>query len=301
MSLQQRWVGGLLVCAAAASLAGCGGGASAMPTVRFKPSKAGEAAPVEGAVAAAPTEGAATPAAGGIGALKGRVVYQGSFKPLALLYDKGAAPKDPAVCGLEAAPNESVVVNDGGLANVFIYLAKAPKGAPAAAVPEPFLFDQKHCVFKPHASIVRTGQVVKVLNSDAVAHNTHTYPSRNSPFNQTISPNETVGVNLTYGKAENQPIQVGCDIHPWMVAFQLPIDHPYATVSAADGTFEIKDLPSGTHEFKVWHEKGGQLEKALKVVIKADETTEIEIPVAATKLGRFEGPAPKVIQLSSAR
>ncbi|MBI1345421.1 hypothetical protein GC163_03950 [bacterium] len=282
---------------------GCGGGASVKPTVTFRPSHievAGtEAAPETSTspTTAAPTEAAV---AGGFGTLKGRVVIQGNFSPLPPAYEKGAAPKDPSICGVEAIPNETVVVNDGGLANVFIYLAKVPSGVEVPPPGEPLEFDQRVCVFRPHVIVVQTNQIMKVLNDDAVAHNTHTYPKRNSPFNQTVAPNDRSGVELKYGRAETQPFQVGCDIHPWMVAYHLPVDHPWATVSQADGTFEIKNVPSGKMVFKVWHEKGGELEKSLTVEVKPDAETVIEIPVAASKLARFEGPASKLIQLSSA-
>lgn len=265
------------------ALPGCGGGAAAKTTVRYRPSSP-EA--LEGDAAVAATDGAATPgetAATGIGSFAGTVVVEGNVSSPPPKYAKGAAPKDTEVCGMEQIPDDSVVVKDGKLANVFIYLAKAPKGAPAAPS-EPIVFDQKSCIFKPHALVVQTTQVVKILNSDGVLHNTHTYPSRNTSFNQGVKPNDQVGVDLVYTRAESEPFQVGCDVHPWMIAFHLPVDHPYAAVSDADGKFEIKDLPAGKHEFRVWHEKGKLLQKSLSVVIKPNEPTEMTISVPASKL-----------------
>ncbi len=316
------------------TIAGCGGGASLKPGVTFLPGDpeepepeaeeemAGEVtsttesettpAPAE-MTAAAPTaepvkETPATPApatetpvTGGFGTIRGRVVVQGEFTALPPIYEKNAAPKDPAVCGIESAPNQSAVVNNGGLANVFIYLGKVPKDVEIPAPPATVEFDQRHCVFAPHVLVVQTGQLIKVLNDDAVAHNTHTYPKRNTPFNKTVAPNDRAGIELTYGRPETQPLQVGCDIHPWMIAYHLPVDHPWATVSAADGSFEIRNVPSGSHEFKIWHEKGGELERALAITVKPNETVEIEIPVATSKLSQFQGPASRQIQLSSTR
>lgn len=297
---------GIMTCLAVLGLTvlGCGGGASTKPTVAFRPShpqEAGTAQPAESTETSTTTAATEAAVAGGFGTLKGRVVIQGGASSLPAMYEKGAAPKDPAVCGLEAIPNETVVINDGGLANVFIYLAKVPSGVSVPEPPAPLEFDQRICVFRPHVLVVQTNQLVKVLNDDAVAHNTHTYPKRNSPFNQTVAPNDRSGIELKYGRAETLPFQVGCDIHPWMVAYHLPVDHPWATVSQADGSFEIKNVPSGKLVFKVWHEKGGELEKALTVEVKPDAETVIEIPVSASKLAHFEGPAARMIQLSSAR
>lgn len=282
-AMQQLTVIGLMLTLAAAA-SGCGGGAMAKTTVRYRPANP-DAVSGDAAVAAT-TDAAATPgdaAASGIGSFTGTVVVQGDVSSPPPKYAKGAAPKDTDVCGIEQIPDESVVVKDGKLANVFIYLAKAPKNAPTVST-DPIIFDQKSCIFKPHVLIVQTKQVVKILNSDGVLHNTHTYPSRNSSFNQGVKPNDTVGVDLLYTRAESEPFQVGCDVHPWMIAFHLPVDHPYAAVSDADGKFEIKDLPAGKHEFKVWHEKGGLLQKSLSVIIKPNEPTEMEIPVPASKL-----------------
>lgn len=281
------------------SASGCGGGAAAHTTVRYRPSRpeaAQEAVADATASGAGPTEAAAE----GFGSLKGRVTLQGDFASLAPLYPAGGAPKDGSVCGVMAIPDESVVASNGGLSNVFIYLAKAPKQVPPASA-EPVIFDQKSCIFLPHALIVQTGQPLMILNADAALHNTHTFPKRNTDFNQGVQPNDRAGVKLVYARAESQPIQVKCDVHPWMIAYHLPLDHPYAAVSGADGSFEIKNLPAGKHDFKVWHEKGGELQKSLTVTIKANEVTEQEISVATSKLAMQPAPTTKLIQLSSAR
>ena len=70
-----------------------------------------------------------------------------------------------------------------------------------------------------------------------------------------------------------------------MTAYHLPLDHPFAAVSAADGSFEIKDLPAGKHEFKVWHEAGKMVEKAFQVTIKPGDNA-VTINVPASKLGQ---------------
>ena len=264
---------------------GCGelvSGANLKPTVKYKPSKPeGEAA---GAVAAAgtTTEAASTE---GVGTLRGKVEFTGSFTTLPPLYVKGADVKDAAVCSAVEAPDQTILIKDGGLANVFIYLRKAPKAA-STAPDTNLIFDQKNCTFKPHAMSMRVGQTVKVLNNDAVAHNTHTYGIKTTPFNQIVPPNDTVGADLVYRQSELEPISVGCDIHPWMKAYHLPIDHPFVALSGEDGTFEIKDLPAGKHEFKVWHEAGKLLEKSLVVTVKPGENELLTIKVSPSQLGR---------------
>jgi hypothetical protein len=57
-----------------------------------------------------------------------------------------------------------------------------------------------------------------------------------------------------------------------MLAYQLPLDHPYAALTDADGKFTISDLPSGSHNFTLWHE--GKKLRNYKVTVKAGETPE---------------------------
>ena len=52
---------------------------------------------------------------------------------------------------------------------------------------------------------------------------------------------------------------VVCNIHPFMKGYILLLDHPYMAVSGDDGTFEIKNIPAGKHEFQFWHEAAGYL------------------------------------------
>ncbi|RPI83524.1 MAG: hypothetical protein EHM42_08340 [Planctomycetaceae bacterium] len=198
-------------------------------------------------------------------------------------------------------PDESLVVNSKtkGIANVFVFLAKAPAGYKAGK-PEnaEVVFDQKGCQFLPHGLCVQVGQMVRVLSDDAVPHNTHTFPLRNAGFNQTISPNDRKGVELKYSKAEKLPIEVKCDFHTWMKAYHLILDHPFMAVTDADGRFEIKGLPAGKHEFIVWHEKKGYLDRKYSVEIKKGGDAEVELKYGEKNFASFEGPRPKSITVS---
>ena len=222
------------------------------------------------------------------GTIRGRVLAGGPVTPLKLLVTKGdAAAKDSTVCAAEDVPDESLVVDiaTGGIANVVVYLQKKPatvhpdleKSQDAEVV-----FDQKGCRFLPHVLLVRTDQQVRVLSDDAIAHNTHTYPLKNKQENFIVSPGDRTGVAVpSVGIVERLPAKIGCDIHPWMQAWWVILDHPYAAVTKLDGTFEIKDLPVGDHVFTVWQEKVGYLDKTYKVTVKAgdNDLKPIKVPV----------------------
>jgi len=270
-------------------LVGCGfepgGGASYRATVvpRFDTGASAVDLSGDGGDAAG-TEAAAE----GFGTIQARVVFQGNAPSLAPLFAKGAVTKDTAVCGAAAIPNETFIASaDGGVANVFVYLKKAPRGAPKSSPPEePVVFDQKGCRFIPHAIIAHTGQTVLIKSGDALLHNTHTYPGRNNALNTAIKPNDRVGVPLVYSRRENEPFRVVCDIHAWMSAWHLPLDHPYAGVTDGNGQVTIDNVPAGKHSFTIWHEQaaGGYVHRRFDITVTADSVTEIEIPYPAESL-----------------
>jgi plastocyanin len=227
-------------------------------------------------------EPAAKPAAGGI--VVGRIILDGDALVLPPFFKAGDEKiKDKEVCGVADVPDESLVVGEGkGISNVFVYLRRAPKGYKAVDVKEPVVLDQKGCVFLPHVALIRVGQPVLVKSSDAVQHNIHTFPVRNDSSNLLIKPNEDKGVSLKYTKPESDPLEVKCDIHGWMASYHLVLDHPFMAVTDKDGNFKIEGLPAGTHEFRIWHERGGLLEKEYKVDVKdgGEKTLELKYSVA---------------------
>lgn len=225
------------------------------------------------------------------GNLKGKIVLDGDVPEPVLLHAKGANVKDGGVCAATDVYKDDLVIDKDtkGIANVFIYLYKKPKSVhPDAATPDPqVIFDQKNCIFKPHALVLQAGQTVEVLNSDSIAHNTHTYPTRNNAVNILVAPNTAKGkgVKIATEKREILPHQVKCDYHPWMAAYWLVLDHPYAAATNAKGEFEIKNLPVGDHEFRLWHERKGYLDRKFKVSVKAGDN---QIDPISYKLETFD-------------
>ena len=253
-----------------------GHGASSEPTVTVLLSDA--------AGAASATTATASAAVAGYGTFKGRVVVAGAISPLQPLLGKGAPTKD-AVCAANEIPDESVVVGpNNGLATVFIYLKKVPGGEIPPPPAEPLIVDQNGCRFLPHAAVCRVGQDLVFRNSDPIAHNTAFAPQSSNSFNQTIVANDKVGAGYKYGKAEAVPVRAKCDYHAWMGSYHLPLTHPWAAVTAADGSFEIKGVPGTTVEFVIWHEKAQYLNRGLKVTIPVDGTIEQEVKVEAAQL-----------------
>lgn len=195
---------------------------------------------------------AAPTALGQTATLKGKFILDGK----APAPEKIVPDRDKEVCGKHEILRESLVVgSDGGIQNVLIWALKLK--APAGEKLPPAVLNNKDCHFLPHVLTMQVGQTLELKNSDSVGHNTEGHPKNNPEFNITIPANGMVPIkNIT--KPETRAFEVKCGIHPWMKGYVLVTDGPYAAVSAADGTFEIKGLPTDAPiEFQVWQERGG--------------------------------------------
>ena len=265
---------------------GLGGGAYTPSSVTLIVSNAGGTAGSESPETVGPA------AVAGFGTVKGKVVIDGSSPALAMLVVKGSQTKaGDELCAVNGVPNESVIGDaSGGLANVFIYLKKVPKGVDIPPPPsDKILFDQQGCIFIPHAFLARVGQTIVLTNSDSVAHNVHTN-SNNKGLNSAIpakkSDQPAQTLDLVYEKPEDKPVKTTCDFHGWMDSYHLVVNHPWAVVTGPDGSFEIPGVPAGKMTFVVWHEKvGNVVNRGLDVDVVPDQTTpELIIKVPAAKL-----------------
>jgi plastocyanin len=188
---------------------------------------------------------------------------------------KGAPPKlrpldmtqDPA-CPSGPQPADGVMISGGRLADVFIYIKEGlPQGT--FAVPnEAVVLDQKGCRYVPHVLGMMTGQELKILNSDKADHNIHSMSSNNPMWNESQTSNSKPVIK-TFANPEMM-IPVQCNQHPWMRAYINVMPHPYFAVTAADGSFSIKNLPPGEYTLAAVHEKFGEQTLKVKVGPKMD-------------------------------
>ncbi len=260
----------------AVALAGCGGDAGNKDEaviVKAPDAKTNTASPSTSAPAPTPASGgsatpstststaAATPVkAEGWGTLKGTVVFSGTVPEAKILQAQGKAEKDPNICAKDGPiVSERLVVDSGskGVKNVFVYLLRPTavnEDAKKAALAKKVIFDQKGCVYVPHALAVIVGEPVNVKSSDNTTHNVN-FQLKNLNSNPVLQP----GANLEVvpSSAERTPGPVSCSIHPWMQAYWMVLDHPYFAVTDEKGNFEIKNVPAGTQKVVVWQEAVG--------------------------------------------
>ena len=271
--MQKKALTCLISCGLLVLAAGCGGGSGEKQAASTPPH--GQAAPATEAAATPPAGGnagmAAQPAGGGTGMVKGAVRLEGAPPAGAKLkmdadpYCKTQHPGSPPAA-------ETVATNsDGTLRNVFVYVKSGLEGKHFTAPTEPVTIDQHGCTYHPHVLGIMIGQPLKIINSDATLHNIHSLAKNSRQFNLGMP---TKGMQLTQKfTSEEVMVFIKCDVHPWMGAYAGVLSHPFYSVTADGGTFELKDLPEGTYTIEAWHEKYGT--QTQQVTVKAGVPAEI--------------------------
>ena len=165
---------------------------------------------------------------------------------------------------LHSAPafDEAVLVKDGRLQNVLVYVKAGLEGKVFAWPKEPVRVANERCVYVPRVTGAMIHQPVEFLNNDPTAHNIHGFSSQGD-FNFTL-----LGKGLSNRIKLRKPeltLRVKCDLHPWMSGSVGVFDHPYFSVTGADGGYALKGLPPGDYEVEAWHERLGTQSRKAKL------------------------------------
>jgi len=175
--------------------------------------------------------------------------------------------KDRAACG-EEAPDETLLVSEGGLANVVVRIVVPG----ARAEPRRVTLDQRGCRFVPHVLAAQAGSTLDVLNGDPILHGVHGWSGVATAFN---APMPGRGARRSHLLARAGVIRVGCDIHGWMGAWILVANEPHHAVTDGRGRFTIPGVPPGTYTAIAWHERLG--ERIASVTVPAEGAGVLEL------------------------
>ena len=167
--------------------------------------------------------------------------------------------------------SETLVLGDGNtMGNIVVHIKSGLPDKKYGPPKDAAVFDQRGCIYIPHVLGVMVDQDVKILNSDGILHNVNVGATENRGFNLGMPKGTTEAVK-SFSRPEF-PIDVKCNVHPWMKAYIVVFEHPFFSVTAEDGKFTIKNLPPGTYEVEAWHERAGT--RKASVTIAADGGTQ---------------------------
>jgi len=227
---------------------------------------------------------------GGWGSVSGRVVFEGDLKDPALkpyggtilvfeprfMKEERNRPGPPKV--IAKVPNEQLLIDpeSRGVKNAFVYLAKKPErvhpalAAPALAPVELVAHERK---FAPRAFTLRVGQPLRMKSLGEGANFNGEFVS-NPPQNFLVP---AKGIHdWTADRPERIPVRFTNAIERSAVSYGMVTDHPYATITGADGLFRLENLPEGEHELKIWHETTGWVRKGVKIEVIAGKTLQLD-------------------------
>jgi len=187
----------------------------------------------------------------------------------------GIAPARKIIPGTPNVMDETLVVSaGGGLKNVIVFLADAPRTS--FTLQTPAVLDQINCTFVPHVLAVQAGQPMILKSSDVMMHNMDLESVANPPRNfHFAGPSQGDYVlNLP-----EDPFPVKCDVHPWMKAWIGVFAHPWFAVTDADGNFVIQGVPPGQYTLAAWQEVLPQQEQ--KIVVSEQNPTDVKFTFQA--------------------
>lgn len=174
---------------------------------------------------------------------------------------------------------ESAIVRDGKLANVFVWIKDGLDGwdLPPVGSSSPSM-NQEGCVYIPHVLGMRAGETLLVRNSDAkTTHNVNIRSRTNDAMNPLQPPN---GQPVEWRPTKKElGVAFECNLHPWMKAWVCVVDHPWFTVTGEDGAFVLQSVPPGDYVLEAWHEKFGK--KTAKVSVPPGGSAEASLTFAA--------------------
>jgi hypothetical protein len=172
-----------------------------------------------------------------------------------------------------------VVVANHQLANVIVYLRGDPLDLNSFETPtSDIMLEHRGCRYVPHVLGLRTGQTLKVVNSDRTVHNTHVVAKDNPEWNQSQPPG-AADLETRFASPEVF-FRIKDNQHPWENAYVSVFSHPFFAVSATDGTYRISGVPPGQYTVVARHEKFG--EQTVEVFLAGSEQKTLDFTFKAS-------------------
>jgi plastocyanin len=176
--------------------------------------------------------------------------------------------QDPNCAGSNTA--ENVVVADGNLANVFVYVKEGLGNRTFPVPTEAVTLTQVGCKYNPHVLGVMAGQTIKIVNGDPTTHNIHPTPKDNREWNESQAP-QAPALEKSFAR-EELLLPVKCNQHPWMRMFINVVKNPFYAVTGPDGKYQIAGLPPGDYTIVFVQEKLGEKEEKVTLAAKDSKT-----------------------------
>jgi hypothetical protein len=137
------------------------------------------------------------------------------------------------------------------------------------------IVDQRNHTFIPRVVAIPVGTTIDFPNHDDVLHNVYS-----------ASPAKRFDVGM-YDQGETRSVtfdspgvvHIGCNVHPTMEGWVFVHTNPYVAVTDAHGGYTIGNVPPGTYQARVWHER--LAERSVPVTVTAGGVQALDVKLAA--------------------
>ena len=156
--------------------------------------------------------------------------------------------------------DRSLIVNKAnkGIKNVVVYAYTSRRGGMKLPAQRPanrnHVLATKQCQYEPRVTLTQVGDTIEVVNQDDIGHNANFIFLSITPSGFQRPPGQPFKIKIQ--APEPTVASVQCNIHPWMKAYVLAVDHPFFGVTDENGEVTIEGLPSGKVILRAWHENG---------------------------------------------
>jgi hypothetical protein len=169
-----------------------------------------------------------------------------------------------------------LTVNKQEIANVVVYATPKQKHDVKPSR-ELAIMDQVNTQFLPHILAIQKDTLVRFPNSDSIKHHVYSFSPANTFELQLYK--ELHADPLLFSKLGS--VELGCNIHDWMLGYIFVVDTPYFGKTDAKGNVTL-DLPDGEYQLDVWHPRIQDEFSALsrEVIVSGNSEIRIELKSA---------------------
>ncbi len=224
------------------------------------------------------------------GTITGRVVLKGVPSPARIFHLVFSPNID--FCGTisdgkgNRLLKEFKAAEDGGFQDVVVAVVGVKKGKKFDYTPEMKI---ENCRILPFVMPVRNNHPMLISNKDPITHDIQGYSLDNhytfTMFNKPMIPKSEASKNIRL-RDGGYIFRTQCGVHDFMQSWGMAVGNPYFTVTTADGSFVISDIPPGEYDVIAWHPRmkvqaqAVTVSKDSRVTLNFEfDASEVEIPL----------------------
>ena len=140
--------------------------------------------------------------------------------------------------------------------------------------------DQVEKEFVANVTVITVGSRVNFPNSDDILHHVYSF-SPAKVFELPLYGNGQ-SVNFSEVFAQAGVVEIGCNIHDWMLGYIFVAQTRLAVKTDANGQALITDVPAGDYRVRIWHARASADSTELEQQISFDDAQASNLRMALT-------------------